>query len=43
MTYVCHVLLQLLLMKRGGQVLYAGPLGHRSQELIEYFGVSGSL
>ncbi|KMT06316.1 hypothetical protein BVRB_7g159990 [Beta vulgaris subsp. vulgaris] len=29
---------ELLLMKRGGQVLYAGPLGHRSQELIEYFG-----
>ncbi|KAM7255061.1 hypothetical protein ACFE04_020302 [Oxalis oulophora] len=27
----------LLLMKRGGQVIYAGPLGHHSQKLIEYF------
>ncbi|PQQ16684.1 hypothetical protein Pyn_38487 [Prunus yedoensis var. nudiflora] len=28
---------ELLLMKRGGQVIYAGPLGHCSQRLIEYF------
>ncbi|CAK9229936.1 unnamed protein product [Sphagnum troendelagicum] len=28
---------ELLLMKRGGQVIYAGPLGLRSQLLIEYF------
>ncbi|KAJ7174242.1 hypothetical protein O6H91_Y542400 [Diphasiastrum complanatum] len=28
---------ELLLMKRGGQVIYAGPLGRRSNELIEYF------
>ncbi|KAK7337203.1 hypothetical protein VNO77_17766 [Canavalia gladiata] len=28
---------ELLLMKRGGQVIYAGPLGHNSQKLIEYF------
>ncbi|PON48574.1 ABC transporter-like [Trema orientale] len=28
---------ELLLMKRGGQVIYAGPLGHRSQKLVEYF------
>ncbi|KHN18743.1 ABC transporter G family member 39-like [Glycine soja] len=28
---------ELLLMKRGGQVIYAGPLGHHSQKLIEYF------
>ncbi|XP_044487463.1 ABC transporter G family member 39-like [Mangifera indica] len=28
---------ELLLMKRGGQVIYAGPLGHHSQHLIEYF------
>ncbi|XP_042500566.1 pleiotropic drug resistance protein 2-like [Macadamia integrifolia] len=27
----------LLLMKKGGQVIYAGALGHRSHELIEYF------
>lgn len=29
--------MQLLLMKRGGQVIYAGSLGHHSQKLIEYF------
>jgi len=34
------LLLKLLLMKRGGQVIYAGPLGHHSQKLIEYFEVS---
>ncbi|KAL6585268.1 Pleiotropic drug resistance protein 2 [Orobanche minor] len=28
---------ELLLMKRGGQVIYAGPLGHHSQLLVEYF------
>ncbi|XP_039118156.1 LOW QUALITY PROTEIN: pleiotropic drug resistance protein 2-like [Dioscorea cayenensis subsp. rotundata] len=28
---------ELLLMKRGGQVIYAGPLGHHSANLIEYF------
>ncbi|KAJ0087729.1 hypothetical protein Patl1_32466 [Pistacia atlantica] len=28
---------ELLLMKRGGQVIYVGPLGHHSQHLIEYF------
>ncbi|KAI4352600.1 hypothetical protein L6164_006836 [Bauhinia variegata] len=28
---------ELLLMKRGGQVLYAGPLGRNSRKLIEYF------
>ncbi|KAM0946163.1 putative ABC-2 type transporter, P-loop containing nucleoside triphosphate hydrolase [Dioscorea sansibarensis] len=27
----------LLLMMRGGQVIYAGPLGHHSADLIEYF------
>lgn len=30
---------ELLLMKRGGQVIYAGPLGHHSNKLIEYFEV----
>lgn len=30
---------QLLLMKRGGQVIYAGPLGRHSNEIIEYFEV----
>jgi hypothetical protein len=29
--------MQLLLLKRGGQVVYAGPLGHQSRKLIEYF------
>ncbi|KAL7195797.1 hypothetical protein ACSBR1_035934 [Camellia fascicularis] len=28
---------ELLLMKRGGQIIYAGPLGRNSQKLIEYF------
>ena len=27
-------------MKRGGQVIYAGPLGRHSHKLIEYFEVS---
>ncbi|XP_057981312.1 pleiotropic drug resistance protein 2-like isoform X2 [Malania oleifera] len=28
---------ELLLMKRGGQVIYAGPLGCNSHKLVEYF------
>ncbi|RVX20123.1 Pleiotropic drug resistance protein 2 [Vitis vinifera] len=28
---------ELLLMKRGGQVIYAGPLGRQSHMLVEYF------
>ncbi|RDX65618.1 ABC transporter G family member 39, partial [Mucuna pruriens] len=28
---------ELLLMKRGGQIIYNGPLGQQSQKLIEYF------
>ncbi|KDP42709.1 hypothetical protein JCGZ_23649 [Jatropha curcas] len=28
---------ELFLMKIGGQVIYAGPLGHHSHKLIEYF------
>ncbi|KAL2493147.1 ABC transporter G family member 36 [Abeliophyllum distichum] len=28
---------ELLLMKRGGQVTYGGPLGQHSQKIIEYF------
>ncbi|KAK9156688.1 hypothetical protein Scep_003262 [Stephania cephalantha] len=28
---------ELMLMKRGGQVIYAGPLGRCSQYLVEYF------
>ncbi|KAL3834929.1 hypothetical protein ACJIZ3_009665 [Penstemon smallii] len=28
---------ELLLLKRGGQVIYAGPLGRHSQKIIEYF------
>lgn len=28
---------ELLLMKRGGQVIYAGPLGHHSHLLVKYF------
>ncbi|XP_022864351.1 ABC transporter G family member 39-like isoform X1 [Olea europaea var. sylvestris] len=29
---------ELLLMKTGGRVIYAGPLGHHSHKLLEYFG-----
>ncbi|KAK0585573.1 hypothetical protein LWI29_030700 [Acer saccharum] len=33
---------ELLLMKRGGQVIYGGPLGRHSHKLVEYFeAVSG--
>ncbi|XP_076904317.1 ABC transporter G family member 35-like [Bidens hawaiensis] len=28
---------ELLLLKRGGQVIYSGPLGRNSQHIIEYF------
>ncbi|KMT06318.1 hypothetical protein BVRB_7g160010 [Beta vulgaris subsp. vulgaris] len=28
---------ELMLMKRGGEIIYAGPLGDRSYKLIEYF------
>ncbi|XP_049933546.1 pleiotropic drug resistance protein 2-like isoform X3 [Nymphaea colorata] len=28
---------ELLLMKRGGQVIYAGSLGHHSHKLVQYF------
>ncbi|KAF8403513.1 hypothetical protein HHK36_011617 [Tetracentron sinense] len=31
------VMRTLLLMKRGGQVIYAGPLGRNSHKLVEYF------
>ncbi|PWA92111.1 AAA+ ATPase domain-containing protein [Artemisia annua] len=33
---------ELILMKMGGQIIYAGPLGQHSHKLIEYFeGISG--
>ncbi|KAL5697556.1 ABC transporter G member 36 [Ranunculus cassubicifolius] len=33
---------ELVLMKRGGQLIYAGPLGQNSHKIIEYFeGVAG--
>ncbi|CAN1171478.1 Pleiotropic drug resistance protein 2 [Linum perenne] len=32
-----HINLHLLLMKRGGRVIYAGPLGHHSSDLVSYF------
>ena len=35
-----HFCLQLLLMKRGGQIIYAGALGRNSHKLVEYFEVS---
>jgi hypothetical protein len=30
-------LLQMLLLKRGGQTIYMGPLGERSHKLVDYF------
>jgi len=30
---------QLLLLKRGGQVIYSGKLGRNSQKMVEYFEV----
>eukprot|EP00268_Persea_americana_P012134 TRINITY_DN15095_c1_g2_i4.p1 TRINITY_DN15095_c1_g2~~TRINITY_DN15095_c1_g2_i4.p1 ORF type:complete len:158 (-),score=23.45 TRINITY_DN15095_c1_g2_i4:1305-1778(-) len=39
---VFSVKLQLFLMKRGGEEIYVGPLGHNSCHLISYFeGVNG--
>lgn len=32
-------LVQLILMKTGGQIIYSGILGHHSSKLIEYFEV----
>lgn len=40
MTGIIFLHFQLLLMKRGGQVIYAGELGCNSHKLIEYFEVS---
>lgn len=34
-----HPTLQLLMMKRGGELIYAGPLGPNSCKLIDYFQV----
>ena len=36
---VFSVKLQLFLMKRGGEEIYVGPLGHNSCHLISYFEV----
>lgn len=36
-------LMQMLLLKRGGRIIYNGPLGHNSDKLIEYFEVSRRL
>lgn len=33
------LILQLLLMKRGGQIIYSGPLGRNSHKVVEYFEV----
>lgn len=34
------VVFQLLLLKRGGRVIYAGPLGVQSRILVDYFEVN---
>ena len=31
---------ELLLMKRGGRIIYFGPLGFQSADLVQYFEVS---
>jgi hypothetical protein len=36
-------LVQLILMKAGGQIIYSGMLGHHSSKLIEYFEVRSIL
>lgn len=36
---VFYVVIQLFLMKRGGEEIYVGPLGHNSSLLIKYFEV----
>ena len=34
--------MQLVLMKRGGQVIYVGPIGRQSQALVDYLeGIEG--
>jgi len=33
---------ELLLMKRGGRIIFHGPLGHQSSKLVEYFQVQNS-
>ena len=39
-TDIFKLNLQLLLMKRGGQEIYVGPLGRHSAHLVRYFEVS---
>ena len=39
LTTVGLLIFQLLLLKRGGQVIYAGELGRHSHKLVEYFEV----
>ena len=34
---------QLLFMKRGGQLIYAGPLGAKSRNLVDFFEVYSSI
>lgn len=37
-----RIALQLLLLKRGGEEIYVGPLGRHSSQLIKYFeGIEG--
>ena len=28
---------ELVLLKRGGRLIYAGPTGHNSEDLVKYF------
>lgn len=37
---IIPLFMQLLFMKRGGELIYAGPLGQKSCELVKYFEVA---
>jgi hypothetical protein len=38
--YIYFFVLQLILLKTGGHMIYSGPLGQHSSRVIEYFEVS---
>jgi hypothetical protein len=38
-SYINSYLLQLMLIKRGGQIIYSGELGQNSSKLIDYLEV----
>lgn len=40
MKYLCFMFPQLILMRRGGELIYTGPTGKHSSKVIEYFEAS---